>query len=339
MTSLPTDPLNGTGAWSHSASVPFLFWCAAIAVLGSVAAGAALDGALATLVAAGLMLAGGLPHGAFDIALAMRAFNLSWTAALAVVGLYLAVALIMALTWLVAPILALGLFLAMSALHFGEDWCMLEDSFLRAMAGLSIICAAGIGQPEAVADLFRILAGSSQGFVLGRIALVLAPVVLLVTSVGLAIAWHQGARQWALAQATALLCLMVAPPVIGFATYFVLLHSPRHMRAVTINLAGWTRRHRYLCGAGLTALCIAALLVFGRGFLTGEALVASAETFRLLSIVAAPHLLLSILLERLVNRHTSAPAETEPSGISNVFAANGVRANSRSASQYLPNQR
>lgn len=309
MTSQPTDQLNGTGAWSDPASVPVLFWCVAAAVLAALAAGLALDGPMLTLVAAGLMLVGGLPHGAFDIALATRAFNLGWTAALAVVGLYLLVASVMALAWLVAPILALGVFLAMSALHFGEDWSMLDDRFLRAMAGLSIICAAGIGQPEAVADLFRMLAGSSQGFVLGRIALVLAPVVLLVTSVGLAIAWREGARRWALAQATALLCLMLAPPVIGFATYFVLLHSPRHMRAVSINLADWTRHHRYLCGAALTSLCIAALLVCGSGFLSGEALVASAETFRLLSIVAAPHLLLSILMERFVSGHGGARPE------------------------------
>lgn len=314
MTNLSSVRQNGTGGEAPSTPVPLLFWCAAVLVLATLFTGLDLEATQVTLIAAGLMLVGGLPHGAFDIALAVRAFNLGWREALVTIGLYLLVALLMAFAWQTAPSLALFVFLAMSALHFGEDWGMLEDRFLRAMAGLSVICAAGIGQPEAVAGLFNALAGSPDGMVLSRFVVLLAPVTLLVTVIGLAIAWRQGAREWALAQATALTCLMVAPPMIGFAIYFVLLHSPRHMTAIASTLSDWSPLRRLVCGAALTLLCIAAVLVLGSGFVGGQAVAASSDTFRLLSVVAAPHLLLSILLDRYHDNRDASPTRAGEGG-------------------------
>ncbi len=305
MAGTPSASFDGTGLCASVAPVPSLFWLSAVAILACLAAGLSLDGPGITLLAAATMLAGGLPHGAFDIALAMRALRLGRTAAMIVVCLYLLVAIVMLLTWHAAPLGALALFLVMSAFHFGEDWAMLEEGLLRAMAGASVICAACVGQPEEVAQLFNLLAGDPHGAVLARLGIVMAPLAFMVTGVGLIMAWQQGCRQWVMAQATALACLVLAPPVVGFATFFVLLHAPRHMRSIVRELGDWPRRQRQLCGGVLTVVCCAGLLFFERGFLSGDALLASKDTFRLLSIVAAPHLLLSICIERFVTRSAS----------------------------------
>lgn len=280
------------------APVSDFFWLAGLATLLAVAVGAPLDGPWPTFLAATLMLLGGLPHGAFDIALAVRAFRLDLATTGIVLGLYVAVALLMATLWSFAPTLALGLFLMLAAIHFGEDWTMLEPGLLRAMAGASIITAPAIGQPHAVSALFELLANGSAGHLLAQLAIAIAPVALLVTAVGLAIAWRDRFTGWALAQSTSLLCLLIAPPVIGFAIYFVLLHSPRHLGGINEALVGWSHRRLWLYGGCITAFTLAAAALSARGFWSGDPQRFAAEGFRLLSIVAAPHLLLSIAIDR-----------------------------------------
>ncbi len=276
-----------------------LFWPAALVAAMAAAVGVQLDSPTATYALAGLILLGGLPHGAFDIALATRAWRLGHRATAAIVGAYLGVGAAMALAWFATPSLALVLFLGFSALHFGEDWTMLEAGLLRAMAGLSVIASAAIGQPDDVSALFVLLAPEG-GAMIARAAMALAPVALLVTVVGLVIAWGDGARQWAVAQATALLCLLTMPPTLGFFLYFVLLHAPRHLAGLEQVLPGWSVARLWLYGGAITTLALLFAAVLGPGFWSGDPAGFAAEGFRILSIVAAPHLLLSIAMDRRI---------------------------------------
>jgi Brp/Blh family beta-carotene 15,15'-monooxygenase len=260
-----------------------------------------LDDPDTTYLCAALMMLGGLPHGAFDMALASRAFRLGRRASLIVLAGYLSVAATMALLWAVAPVAALVLFLVISAFHFGEDWTMIAPRLLRAMAGLSIIAAPAIGQPHAVASLFTLMAGES-GALIARLAITLAPVSLLVTAVGLAIAWREGFYRWAAAQATALVGLMVLPPAAGFTLYFVMLHSPRHLGRLHDMLHGWQPLRIAGYGAAITAVTIGGAALLGAGFWTGDPARFAAECFRTLAVVAAPHLLLSVAIDRHLSR-------------------------------------
>jgi beta-carotene 15,15'-dioxygenase len=298
----PSVHLTVTGASRKTAPVTPVFWLSCIAAFCLSLAGFRFEGTALTWIAGAVILLGGVPHGAFDIALAMRTFQLSpHQAAAAVLG-YLAVLCAMAGFWLIWPTAALILFLIMSAIHFGEDWFMLDDGLLRAMAGTAVISAAAIGQPEAVSDLFVLLSGGDQGRVVAQLAIALAPVALLVTAVGMAMAWRSGHQSWACAQCLALVCLIVTPPLVGFALYFVLLHSPPHLAAVTSRLADWSARRLLACGGGLTALSIAALAGVSGGLALGDGELSSVRIFQLLSVLAAPHLLLSIAIERRLAR-------------------------------------
>lgn len=300
-----------TGVSVNGTPVSAFFWLAAFAALAASALGVPLNTPMITFAAAALMLLGGLPHGAFDIAIAMRALRLDRAATAFVLGAYIFVAAAGAALWVFMPTAALALFLIISAVHFGEDWGMLEDGLLRTMAGASIIAAPAIGQPEAVSAFFVLLAGGPQGALLAQISMAAAPVILLVTAVGLLIAAHDGYHKWALAHGAALLCLLITPPVVGFTIYFVLLHSPLHMASLRPSLAGWSRQRFWLYGGAISAVCLLAAAIAGSGLLSGNAANFAADGFRLLAIVAAPHLLLSAVIERQLRRRSTHVASAQ----------------------------
>ena len=152
------------------------------------------------------------------------------------VGGYAAIALLMVLLWMTLPLVALVLFLAVASVHFGEDWQMLEEPLLRFAAGAAVIAAATIGHPAEVSALF-VAMSDPRAAVIAQIITAAAPVALLVTAVGIAVAWRDGSRHWAAAMALCFALLLVLPPVAGFALFFVFLHSPRHLAQTRARVA------------------------------------------------------------------------------------------------------
>jgi len=134
--------------------------------------------------------------------------------------------------------------------------------------------------------------------VVARIVTAIAPVALLVTLVGIALAWRQGSRHWASAMAVCLGLLIVLPPVAGFALFFVFLHSPRHLAQTRVLLRDMTRARWIGTGALLSGVAI--LGWWGVRVIAPSRFDPSlgAQAFQLLASVAVPHLLLSRWLER-----------------------------------------
>jgi len=248
-----------------------------------------------------LFIGGGLPHGAYDIALLRRAVSLDRSGLAIAVGGYAGIAMLMAIMWMALPLVALILFLTVAAVHFGEDWPMLDEPLLRFAAGAAIIAAPTIGHPADVSMLF-VAMSDARASVIAQIVIAAAPVALLVTAVGIVVAWREGSRSWAAAMAICLLALVILPPVIGFALFFVFLHSPRHLTQTRIMLRDMTLTSWLITGA---ALSITAIL----GWWALHLLAASdtaphlvGQAFQLLASVAVPHLLLSHWLENRQSR-------------------------------------
>jgi len=133
-----------------------------------------------------------------------------------------------------------------------------------------------------------------------------APLTWLVTLVGLETAWRMGYRSWAIVYCTCLLGLLVLRPLIGFTLFFVGLHAPRHWQALQRNLPqarAITAGHE---GLWLTILTPTVWLAWMRIAHVTSPLGSSAEAFRLLSIVAAPHLALSLTIERRIDLQRKA---------------------------------
>lgn len=251
------------------------------------------------------MLVGGLPHGAYDIATGRRVLAANGQKALLLLVAYITIALAMAGLWSLSPAFALAVFLLSAAMHFAQDWEMLDTWLLRATAGASVICIPAIFRPEDVSALFTHM-GGAQGKLVSQIAIAAAPVAILVMLTALTRAFRQGDREWALAQATAFAGLALLPPALGFTVFFVFLHSPLHMREVRASLPDWplARLAAYgmaICGVAL----IGGVVLFGN-LLSDLPDLAMAAGFQFLSVVAAPHLVLHFFMNRSLNRSATS---------------------------------
>jgi Brp/Blh family beta-carotene 15,15'-monooxygenase len=287
-------------------TVPAPFWIAAALLTFAVAIGLPLSGTVATLAATIVFVGGGLPHGAYDIALLAQTRMLDGRGMALVLGGYILVAVSMVVLWLAAPVVALIAFLAAAAVHFGEDWTMLDEPLLKVAAGAAIIAAPALAHPAAVTALFVAMSEDRAGVVIAQVMVAAAPVALLVTTVGVAVAWREGARAWATATTVALLALLIAPPVLGFALFFVFLHSPRHFASTRGTLRMMSRRRWLLTGASMSTAAIAGWLVLTRLVWSLPTPDLTAQAFQLLAAVAVPHLLLSRSITNLLARRSAA---------------------------------
>ena len=292
------------------------FWAFAGLVLMAWAAGLPLGGSFATAAAAGLILIGGMPHGGHDLHMARRAYRLGPGMMALLLAAYLGIALAMLILWAVAPVAALAAFLLLSAIHFADDWRDTTapidvgrnagdpqtsdrplDGLLRFAAGLAVICAAAIGQRDAVSALFVGMAGVDAIWI-ARIAVAAGPVVLLVAAVAISQIWTSGARQRAAAMAAALLLLFITPPLIGFALFFALLHAPRHMQDMQPLLPPAKATSTLITGWSMAALAVGLWMWIAPTLISGTQAFGQGGLFQLLSVVAMPHLACSYQLNR-----------------------------------------
>jgi Brp/Blh family beta-carotene 15,15'-monooxygenase len=171
----------------------------------------------------------GLPHGAIDPLVARRKGIWRNPASLAnFLALYLLLAGAYGLFWWLAPGLALTAFLLYAACHFSGDWEAVLDSRFRWLLGLAIVALPTWSHPEQVGQLFSVLSNDAATNIIVSAGQLVGPAVL-AGGVALAVlAWRKSAAsgiEITLLLATASLL----PPLVFFAIYFGLLHSPRHL--------------------------------------------------------------------------------------------------------------
>jgi Brp/Blh family beta-carotene 15,15'-monooxygenase len=291
LTSSPLRQSVGTGNLKGS-PVPVFFWPALAILLAVLALGIDIRRDELLALSGALMLIGGLPHGAYDIALARRALGLGALPALRLLAGYLGVAMAMWALWSSHPIVALGLFMLLSAVHFGQDWDNLNSGLLKVMAGGAVIAIPAFTQPQEVSAIFTAMAGDGADIIC-RLAIACAPISVLVTLVGMAQALNAQEHRWVLAQFAAMAALAMLPPQVAFTLFFVFLHAPLHMRSVERELGDWSRAQLIVYGLLLSAACVTFAVISGWKFPYGDAITLSSSGFKILSVVAAPHLLLS----------------------------------------------
>ncbi len=278
-----------------------VYWLAACALLVATRLGVGLGQPAAVVAATIVFVCGGMPHGAYDIALLRQAVRIDRRAMLLAVGCYGAIAIAMATLWAWLPLAALIVFLVTSAVHFGEDWVMLDDPLLRFAAGAAVIAAPAIGHPGDVSALF-IAMSDARAQIIAQIIVAAAPVALLVTAVGILIAWRDGSRQWAAAMALCLGLLIVLPPVAGFALFFVFLHSPRHLVQTRFLLKTWPLSQWLMTGLAISGVAIVGWIGLQHMEMPRIDATIVAQGFQLIASVALPHLLFSRWLERRLDR-------------------------------------
>jgi len=208
------------------------FIAIALGIVMASAAGLSVDLGAWPLLAGLLILTLGVPHGAFDMAIAKRGFHLDRPSDMAMtLGLYVGSAAAVLLLWLIAPQLALPAFLVYSAVHFADDWADELERLPRIVLGVALLTLTALAHPDKVAAIFAWLAPADVASatvtamrIIGLFAAQAAVVILAV----LALRSLAAAAEFGLLAALAIL----TPPVTFFIVYFCLLHSVRHTIAV-----------------------------------------------------------------------------------------------------------
>ena len=249
---------------------------------------------LATTIAAFAIVLFGLPHGAFDLNVLVGDADDGLTKRLAMLAAYLGMMAIAGLVWIYAPAAALLLFMIMAAIHFGEDWDMIEPGLMRHAAGFSIIAVVTLTSPDTVEAIFAQLAGPVFAQWFTRAFYMVAPVAGLMTIIALVMAVQSGHVFWAVGQGLALVIAMLVPPVVGFAVYFVIVHSMMHLTTARRILAQWPISRFLAQGLVISGVCgIAALGLNGWHFAQPVDQALPVLVFQILAILTVPHLLLT----------------------------------------------
>ena len=203
----------------------------------------------ASLFALACVVIIGLPHGAFDGAIGRHlGYGRGWRGLTSFIGLYLGLAAAVVAFWIWQPGLALGLFLLLSAVHFGYGDATGATAVSRmvqiAAHGGVAVFGISLFHLQQVTPLFAALTGGDVA-----VAVLMAelfPLTMIpVAGLYLICAIREAALRPRLVE-LALLCLLlsIVPPLVGFALYFCVIHTGRHMQHIWQHLRGRaTPRH------------------------------------------------------------------------------------------------
>ena len=252
----------------------------------------------------------GLPHGAFDGAIAFcLGFGRSRGKMAGFLIMYLLLAGLSALIWSVSPVFALAAFLALTVVHFGTGDIQHLPPFgtgwsARALKACQILVHGGVVtillpvfHQQEVAGLFTILAGPNA--VLLMDALQPTFIIWLAAAAVYGLAGLTGRRYGpaALELAGLAIAVWLLSPLAGFALYFCVVHSRRHFTSIWTAMQMYvSRRAIMISGAVLTGLSWAmgaglyASQTLTGGFTADEAFIRT--VFILLAALTVPHMLL-----------------------------------------------
>ncbi len=257
-----------------------------MAVLVSVILAGSSSGLELAIVAIAVALAG-LPHGAADAWIATRqGLSRGPIRTAAFLTVYIVLAVLVVLAWHVAAFASLVGFLAASAWHFGDDARDAHHPVARISTGLIILGAPAVFHPGAVGGTYVALTSSetitstmpavtqlvaAQGLLFWAASLVLPLTLLLTCNRSKK---NSGARISALKHLSEMIVVIAMAawlsPLLYFAVYFCVIHSPRHLLRV-VGLFPEQRGKGFTVSVGLLTLLsvLAALAAWGWLSFTG----------------------------------------------------------------------
>ena len=209
---------------------------------------------LVNLLALGGVVLIGLPHGAFDGAIAACLGQANRPVAMIrFIILYVALAGLVVGLWLVFPVASLVGFLGLSIVHFGLGDARAGTGWFRYVQAVAHggVVVAGISQSH------RLEVDVIFGYLIGGDA---APVWMAidVASVMIAVAlaiyawrafWDARWRFGFLEAGLLILLFAAVPPLVGFALYFCCVHSARHLWSVWTAVKAEFPCHMLFTGA------------------------------------------------------------------------------------------
>ncbi|MEM7404987.1 MAG: Brp/Blh family beta-carotene 15,15'-dioxygenase [Pseudomonadota bacterium] len=238
---------------------PFFAMIAAAIGLGS--ASGAISDPQDQLVIAGIAVALlGVPHGALDPLIARQ--NGHWKDAWGLARYLLTYSALVGAAvalWLAMPALSLGLFLAISAWHFGGDWAGSGAPWQRCALGAAVLTLPCVTHAAAVAADFALLIPLRDAFEITAWLTLVSPVLF-----GFTLLFAFGLRIDAPDKSAELLALvalaLTLEPIMYFVVYFCGLHSPRHLLEAILRLESVASSTTVVTGIGISAITVAIAL-------------------------------------------------------------------------------
>ena len=189
---------------------------------------------LLSLVALAAIVIIGLPHGAFDGAVALAlGYGKTLKSMVGFVVTYVAISLLVVLFWLTFPVIALLLFLAISAVHFGigdsQSGAFLQRGIQSlAHGGLVVVGVSLMHRPE-VDPIFAHLVSGETSMLWAALSIVAYGLAVIFLAYAVLAYRHPKLRLRFGELAGLALAYYLLPPLVGFALYFCLVHSARHV--------------------------------------------------------------------------------------------------------------
>ncbi len=181
------------------------------------------------LLASGLIVLLGVPHGALDPLFAKKLLQLSsWTAWVGFVALYLLLAALVVVVWWYLPLFFLIAFLAVSILHFSGDLVAGATFSERLVYGGAVIILPALLHSTELTRLFSQLVGANAAMqVVAALQLIAWPWLLALLLLVVLSVRRDGLH--ALEIISVGLLTWISTPLLGFAIYFCAMHGPRHI--------------------------------------------------------------------------------------------------------------
>lgn len=251
----------------------------------------------------------GLPHGAFDGAVAMA---LGWAGKpwmmLAFIMGYVTMAALVVIFWLAFPDLALLAFLGISLVHFGLGDAIggtaTEQAIQTIAHGGMVIVGISLFHKAEVDIIYSYLTGGDTTII--WVCVEQAPFVIgLALCIYLAMAIARPTLRPRLFEIACLgFIFYMLPPLAGFAFYFCMVHTPRHLFRIWRQLSrkNFSPRSMLIMAAGFSC---ASWLAGGIAlWMSPPSMSADAHLLRVvfigLAALTVPHM---ILVDGLFRRH------------------------------------
>jgi Brp/Blh family beta-carotene 15,15'-monooxygenase len=225
---------------------------------------------IASVVALLFVVLIGLPHGAFDGAIANHlGAGRSFAATAKFIASYCAAAALVIAIWIIFPAITLALFLIISMIHFGRGDASAKSGpvFMTQVllhGGLPIFGIIYF-QQSSVIPLFDALTNGASDLPI-LISKIIVPVLGLMAGLYGLMAFRDASLRARFAEFILLAVVITfLPPLVSFALYFCIIHTGRHMRRIWHVLASTiSPKGLYRQAAGFT---LASWLVGGAAFL------------------------------------------------------------------------
>jgi len=254
---------------------------------------------MASVIALLFVVLIGLPHGAFDGAIAnYLGVGRSFATAAKFIASYCAVAGLVIATWIMFPAITLALFLIISMIHFGRGDASAKPGPVFMMqvllhGGLPIFGIIYF-QQSSVIPLFDALTNGASNLAI-LVSKIMVPMMGLMAGLYGLMAFRNASLRPRFAEFILLaVAFAILPPLVSFALYFCIIHTGRHMRLIWHVLASTSSpKGLYRQAAGFT---LTSWLVGGAAFLwleTGNLDAALLQVvFIGLAALTVPHMIL-----------------------------------------------